>query len=48
MKYKFCSIRKNVTKYDVTLVTKGGILISLPRGYVIGAALFGKTRLQEL
>jgi len=22
--YKFCSIRINVTKYDVTFVTKGG------------------------
>jgi len=24
MKYKFCSIRINVTKYDVTSATKGG------------------------
>jgi len=24
MKYKFCSIYKNVTKYDVTFVTIGG------------------------
>jgi len=24
MKYKFCAIRINVTKYDVTFVTKGG------------------------
>jgi len=24
MKYKFCSIRINVTKYDVTFATKGG------------------------
>jgi len=23
MKYKFCGIRKNVTKYDVTFSTKG-------------------------
>jgi len=26
MKYKFCSIRINVTKYDVTIANKGGFL----------------------
>jgi len=26
MKYKFCSIRINVTKYDVTFTTKGEFL----------------------
>jgi len=26
MRYKFCSIRINITKYDVTFATKGGVL----------------------
>jgi len=28
MKYKFCSIRINGIKYDVTFITKGGVLTS--------------------
>jgi len=32
MKYKFCSIRINVTKYDIIFATKGS-LTSHPRGY---------------
>jgi len=33
MKYKFCSIRINVTKYDVTFVTKGDPTPPPPCGY---------------
>jgi len=35
MRYKFCSIRVNVTKYNVTIATKGASNppTSLPRGY---------------
>jgi len=34
MKYKFCSIRIDVTKYDVTFATEGVVLIpSSPHGY---------------
>jgi len=36
MKYKFCRIRTNVTKYDVTIVTKGGFNPQ-PRGYATGS-----------
>jgi len=32
MKYKFCYIRINVTKYDVTFDAKGGSIPS-PHGY---------------
>jgi len=30
MKYKFCRIRINVTKYDVTFATKWGVLTPPP------------------
>jgi len=30
MKYKFCNIRINVTKYDVTFATKEGFLTPKP------------------
>jgi len=30
MNYKFCTIRINVTKYDVTFATKGGGFNPLP------------------
>jgi len=33
MKYKFCSIRINVTKCDVTFATKGGSNPPLRRSY---------------
>jgi len=38
MKFKFCSIRKNVTKYDVTFAAKrkGSNLQPFPRGYAAG------------
>jgi len=40
MKYKFCSIRINVIKYDVTSTTKGEVLtLNLsphPHGYATG------------
>jgi len=30
MKYKFCSIRINVTEYDVKIATKGGLNLLPP------------------
>jgi len=33
MKYKFSSIRINVSKFDVTFVTNGGSNSQKPRGY---------------
>jgi len=30
MKYKFCSIHINVITYDVTIVTKGGLIPNPP------------------
>jgi len=33
MKYKFCSIRINVTKYEVAFATGGGGSTPPPRGY---------------
>jgi len=36
MKYKFCSICINVTKFDVTFVTKGVLPPPSPCGYATG------------
>jgi len=41
MKYKFCSIRITVTKYDITFAIKGGgSHPSTPRGYATAVVTF--------
>jgi len=39
MKFKFCGIRINVTKYDVTFATKREVLT--PRSYATGYCRYG-------
>jgi len=40
MKYKFCSIRINATKYDITFVTKRGLTPLPPsRVYATGVEI---------
>jgi len=39
MKYRFCSIRINVTKYDITFVTKGAILPPVSTPLVSGVEI---------
>jgi len=51
MKYKFCSIRINVTKYDVTFATKGVLTpthcstcMSKKKCYCFGSRLFSTNK----